>query len=167
MSKKEEKRISIITVLIIVVVAIVAVVLCLKLFVFDKADSKNITSNENQLSSIEGEEYVEYDGTTKINTSEYLQEDKYLDDFVFDNFNVYCIDGITRMEFDVYNDSDNRKTLESYKLTIYGEENEAGTIVCNGAEFAAKQTKRLSIVINCDVANMFDVYIEPIYNKVM
>ena len=165
MEKKGKERISVITVAIMMVIAIISVVLCLKLFVFDKADSKNITSNE--LTNIEGEEYIEYDGDTKINTSYYLQEDKYLDEFVFNNFYVYCVDGITRMEFDVYNDSDNRKTLESYKFVIYGEEATAGTITCQGTEFAAKQTKRLSVVINCDVANMFDVYVEPVYNNVM
>lgn len=165
--KKEKRRISVISISVIVILVIAVACVCLKFFVFDKIKSNNDMTGTNQLTSILGEDYIEYDGETKINTSEYLQEDKYLDNFVFNNFDVYCIDGVTRIEFDVFNDSENRENLDSFKFIVASKENVAGEIKCQGSEFAAKQTKRLSVVVNCDVSNMFDIYVDPIYSNVM
>ncbi len=164
---KNKKRLSVISIVVIIIVLIIIIAICLKLFVFNNSNNKSLSSNSSEISSIEGDEYVELDGNTKINTSSFLQEEKYLNDFTFSNFYVYSIDGITRMEFDVYNDSDSRQVLDNFRFIIYDADNEVGSIVCDGDEFASKQTKRLSVVINCDVANMFDVSAEQIYNKVI
>ena len=159
----EKKRISFITIFIIGVVILVIIGIILKLFVFDK----NVDANNNQdekIMNISGEENVEYDGAKKINISGIMQNDIYMDDFTFNNFYIYSIDGVTRIEFDVSNDSSERKKLNDYKMKIYGENDEYGEIICTGEEFAAGQTKRLSVVVNADVANLSAIDIESTYS---
>lgn len=163
--ENNKKRISIITIIIICIIIIAVALLCIKLFLIDKSDGNNDYKNESVISNIEGEEYIEYDSDVKINTSQFLQDTKYLDTFEFNNFYVYTIDGVTKIEYDVSNVSSDRKKLQSFKFIVYNENEKVGSLICNGDEFAANQTKRLSIVVNADIANLFDMEVEPIYNS--
>lgn len=157
-----EKRISVITLVIIIAIVIVALIVCLNIFVLNK----NNEESYSEIKNIEGEQYIEYDENVKINNSELLQETKYLNNFAFNNFYVYSIDGVTKIEFDVYNGSAKRAKLQNCYFVIYDEnENVAGKLLVNGDELASEQTKRLSIVVDADIANLLDIGVEPIYNN--
>lgn len=160
---ESKKRFSVITIFIIVLVICAIIFACIKFFVLDRNRNEN-TGNTGAIADILGEENVEYDGNKKINISEYIQGEMYLEDFTFSNVYVYSIDGVTRIEFDVCNDSSSRKKLGDYKIKIYSEKGEAGEIVCTGEEFAAGQTKKLSVVIEADVANLTTIEIDSVYS---
>lgn len=161
---KNKERRSIFTIALIVLVLVILGIVCYVL-VIPKNNKSNINDNNSseEMVSIPGEDYVEYDGDKKINVSEYMESEIYLDDFTFSNFYIYSIDNLTQIEFDVSNDSSKRKGLGEYVMKIYSETEKVGEVVCTGEEFAAGQTKRLSLVINADVANLLNIELESMY----
>lgn len=159
-----KKRFSIITIAIIVLVVCIVIFICAKMFVFNKNKEDTINDKTVEITNISGEENVEYDGNKKINISDYMQDEIYLEDFTFNNFYIYSVDNVTRIEFDVCNESSSRKKMTDYKIKIFKQDKNVGEIICTGEEFAAGQTKRLSVVIGADVANLTTIGIEQIYN---
>lgn len=161
--KRNVERKSVFTIALIVLLLLIVVIVCYVLFFSKGQDSIINESTHVELASISGEENVEYDGKKKINKSEYMESEIFLEDFIFSNFYIYSIDGFTQIEFDVLNGSSKRKKLEEYIMNVYNETEKVGEIVCTGEEFAAGQTKRLSVVVNADIANLASIELKPTY----
>ena len=156
-------RVSIISLVIIIVIA-VCVVALIGIIIFN---SFKITDNASKdyANDILGEENIEYDNNAKVNNSDLLIENKYLDNFIFSNYYIYSVDGNTRIEYDITNDSDKRMELDEYVMEIYSGEKKVGQVTCKGTTLAAKQTKTLNVVIKADVANLSNIMLKKIYNK--
>ena len=172
--EKGKKRISIISIVILLII-IVAIIVLLKVFLFNNTEENDInqdysaTSNttSNTIKDIAGNDYVKVEDGARINVSDALQSDKALDDFTFNNFYIYSVDGATRIEFDVTNNLNIRCKLNKFKLLIYTDKEKAGEILCTGDEFAAGQVKRLSVTVNADLANMYNLEVKAVYIQEM
>lgn len=168
--KNEENRMSFFTVAMIIVVLVV-MLLVLKFYVFDnflKEDTKNVDEKAevvDGVTDIEGEDYIKIEDGVKINISQNLEEEKELDGFIFSDFYIYSVDGATRIEFDVENMLETREVLDDFKINVYTEKGKVGRFSCKGDSFAAKQTKRLSVTVNADIANLYDIELEKIYSQ--
>lgn len=169
--ERQGNRISIFTILIILVIIVVAI-LCLKFFVLDKNNklpdnSENYYEDkeDNTVVDIYGGDYVKSEEGVRINTSETLQNEKELDGFTFNNFYVYSVEGLTRIEFDVTNNLEFREVLGKYKMILYSDKEKIGEILCEGEEFAANETKRLNVTVGADVSNLYNVKLEKVYTQ--
>ena len=162
--KEGKKQISVITIIlgIIIVIGIIAIVW----LVINNASSKSSTnSSDLTVKDIPGDEFVSVEGDTRVNISEQLKNEKGFDMFVFSNFNVYSVDSVSRIEYEVTNISEERATLDDFNINIYDTEDLVETITCKGEELAAGQTKSLSVIVNADISNLYNLDVSPVYTN--
>ncbi len=163
--KEGKKQISVITIIlgIIIVIAIVVVVW---LVINNNTSSKSGTnSSELIVKDIPGDEFVSVEGDARVNISEQLKNEKGFDSFVFSDFNVYSVDSVSRIEYEVLNASDERKNLDDFNINIYDTEGLVGSIPCKGEELAAGQSKHLSVIVDADISNLYNLDVSQVYSN--
>ena len=160
------KRPSLISMIIIAVMAIAVVgivILIVKAAIGGNNTIVRAQGNNSSISisSIEGDTNctIERDGR-RVNNSSELHKDKNVDNFVFESFEVSSINNITTITFEIYNTSDKEEKLGKYELKVLDDTYSiVGTINDEIDSINANSRKKVSIKVNGDIANLFDIQV--------
>ena len=164
----EFKRPSMFTIYIIVAIILVTISI-VSIFInvsVNKKREKATTDLEN-VDSIAGEENVVTDGSgNKINSSNKTVFKKDVDGFVFDSFDIKSADAISTVTFEIYNPSNEEKTLGEYELKVLNENSDIiGRITDNAGTFEPLARREVSLQIKGDISNLTDIQINKIVYK--
>ena len=160
------KRPSLISMIIIAVMAIAVVGIVILIVQAAIGGNNTIVQAQGNnssisISSIEGDTNctIERDGR-RINNSSELNKDKNVDNFVFESFEVSSINNITTITFEIYNTSDKEEKLGKYELKVLDDTYSiVGTINDEIDSINANSRKKVSIKVNGDIANLFDIQV--------
>ena len=160
------KRPSLISMIIIAVMAIAVVGIVILIVQAAIGGNNTIVQAQGNnssisISSIEGDTNctIERDGR-RVNNSSELHKDKNVDNFVFESFEVSSINNITTITFEIYNTSDKEEKLGKYELKVLDDTYSiVGTINDEIDSINANSRKKVSIKVNGDIANLFDIQV--------
>ena len=167
--EKNGERLSKITILLIIIVAIAMIIILLfklnviKLFNLASnivsEEEGNANNIEEFIKDIEGENNIQIEATgKKINNSKVVNTTYKLDNLEFSKFNISSIDGITKISCVITNTDDLRTVLDGFYLYIYDEdENCMGCQLVEGEKIGARESIEKDIIINGDVANLYQI----------
>ncbi len=166
MEKKRPSLISIIAILVIAILIVLIIVFTIKALTNgnQQNQSKNTITKDKVLNSIEGEQncVVENDGR-KINSSVELQTNKRVDDFIIESFEVSSLNNFTTITFDIYNTKNEDLEFGKYVLKIFDDSmNIVDTINDEVGIIEGLTRKTVSLKLEGDVANLFDIQVEKV-----
>ena len=170
-------KITIIVVCVIVILIMVIVCFSVGIFSFEK-ESESITFDYSTeldekteirefVEKIEGEEYVTLlDNGKKVNISTAILEKYILNDFAFENFEISCIDNVTKITCSITNNASERKTLKGFYILLNDENGICKTCkLVEGETISAGATIDIDIIINEDVSNLYSLSLKEAYIK--
>lgn len=178
-NSKRISTITIVVVLIVVAVIIVAICYAMGIFNFNKAEDNDAsvfdkptqvteeTVTKEFVMPIEGDDNITVlESGEKVNSSDGIYSKYTLGDFEFENFEISCLEGVTKISCNVTNAANERKKLDGFYIFLNDQDGVCKVCkLVDGLTLSSQESEKIDIIINADVANVYSIALKATYSN--
>lgn len=173
------KRISTITIIVVLVIVVAIIVAsCYIMGIINFNNNENAIYDESTqiteenvtkefASPIEGSDNVTVLETgEKVNNSDGIYSKYTLGNFELENFEISCLDGVTKISCNVTNAANERKKLDGFYIFLNDQDGVCKACkLVDGLTLSSQESEKIDIIINADVANVYSIALKEVYSK--